>query len=159
MAREWKPPPVGVMRAANRVIVPLLSSPLHGLASHRLMLLEFAGLKSGRQYVIPVAYYDWAAGEVLAISTRPTWPRNLRGGQPARLCIRGRWHQAKPTIVEDADGVAAVLNEFVARFGPKATAKLRLGLPVDRAPSAAELVVVAGRAKVGRFHLVDSIQP
>jgi hypothetical protein len=108
--------------------------------------------------VIPVAYYDWAAGELLAVSTRLTWPRNLRGGQPVRLCIRGEWHQAKPTIVEDAGGVAALLDEFVTRFGPKATAKLRLGLPVDRAPTPAELVVVAGRAKVGRFQ-VESIQP
>jgi len=154
-AKEWQPPPVRVMRAANRVIVPLLNSPLHGIASKRLMLLEFTGRKTGRRYVVPVAYHDWADGEVFAVSTRPTWPRNLRGGQPVRLRIRGRWRQAKPVITEDPTEVADLLGEFVARNGPGPTGKLRIGLPTDRVPTREELLVAGGRVRAGRFRFVN----
>jgi len=41
-----------VFRAANTVIRPLLLSPLHGLVSGRLMLLDYTGGTTGRHLLL-----------------------------------------------------------------------------------------------------------
>ncbi|MER5772348.1 PNPOx family protein [Streptomyces sp. NPDC001985] len=152
---EWKPPPMGVARAANRVIRPLLGSRLHAPLSRRLMLLEYTGHRSGRHYTVPVGYRRWgdAGDEVIATSIGTSWPVSLRGGQPVRLRLRGRWHTAKPTIVERPDEVAALLGELADRQGPAAAAALRVGLPRDRVPTPEELLLAGTRVRVGRFRL------
>lgn len=142
-------------RAANRVIRPLLDSPLHPLLSFRLMLLRYTGRRSGREYTIPVAYSRWGDGEVIATSRRPVWAVNLRGGQPVQLRIRGRWYQATPTIVTEPDAVAEQLGDFVRAVGPRAAGMLRIGLPRLRQPTPQELRAVASKHLLARFRLVD----
>ena len=154
---EWKPPPMGVARAANRVIRPLLNSRFHAPLSRRLMLLEYHGRRSGRRYTIPVGYRPWGedGDEVIATSVGTSWPVNLRGGQPVRLRLRGTWHHAKPTIVERPEEVADMLGELARRQGPAAAASLRVGLPKDRQPTREELLLAGTRVRIGLFRLTD----
>ncbi|MEJ3750545.1 nitroreductase/quinone reductase family protein [Actinomycetes bacterium KLBMP 9797] len=140
-------------RAANRVVAPLLASRAHHLLSFRLMLLRYAGRRTGRRYTIPVAYTWCGDGEVLATSDRPVWAVNLVGGEPVRLRIRGRWYDATPTVVTEPAAVAEELTELV-RHRPRAAGALRIGLPRFRSPTPEELRRVAGRVLVARFKLI-----
>ncbi len=150
---QWKPPPVGVFRLVNRVVRPLLRSPLHPLLSRRLMLLQYTGRRSGRTITIPVGYFPTGDGGVLATSTQPTWAVNLRDGRVVRLRVRGEWHEATPTVVEEPEPVADLLEQLGQRLGPATLASMRLGLPADRRPTRAELSVAASRIRAVTFTL------
>src|SRR5829696_3572442 len=81
-----------VNQTANRLTRPLLRSPAHGLLSKRLLLITVTGRRTGRRFTIPVAYEE-SGGVVLIQPSAPerkVWWRNLRGGAPVRLRLRGR---------------------------------------------------------------------
>ncbi len=157
---QWKPPPVGAFRLVNRVVRPLLRSPLHPLLSRRLMLLSYTGRRSGRTFTIPVGYFPAGDGDLLATSTQPTWAVNLRDGRTVRLRIRGQWHEATPTVIEDPAAVADLLEQLGQRLGPAALASMRLGMPADRQPTPDELSTAASRIRAVTFALrSDSPRP
>lgn len=77
---------------ANRVVRPLLRSPLHRLVSGRLALITVTGRRSGREFTFPVTYYAEEGGVRIEVGwpDQKLWWRNLRGeGGPVRLRIRG----------------------------------------------------------------------
>ena len=81
---------------------------------------------------------------MLAFSTGG-WPGHIRGAPAVRLLIRGRWHDAVPTVISDTNDKAAVLAEFARRNGPRTARGLMLGLPGDRQPTQDELLAAAAR--------------
>ncbi len=139
-----------VFRAANTVIRPLLRSPLHGLVSGRLMLLDYAGGKTGRHYSFPVGYFGWNGGDVLAFSTQ-RWPARIRGARAVRVLIRGRWHDARPTVISGQQDKVALLAEIARRKGARAAKGLMLGLPGDRQPTREEMLAAAAKTTITRF--------
>ncbi|OXR47318.1 hypothetical protein B7C42_00441 [Nocardia cerradoensis] len=147
------PPPPWIFRFANKIIRPLLASPFHKPLSGRLMLLTYTGRKSGRRFTIPIGYFDWDPGTVLALSSHLGWVVNLRGGPTVGLRIRGRNHKAVPVVIEEPGEIVAVLKEFADRKGPKAAKGLMLGLPGDRQPTQQELRDAAARTRLVRFQL------
>ena len=146
-------PPPAVMRVANRIVRPLLNSRVHALASHRLMLLQYTGRRTGRQRPIPIAYAESDPHTVVSASIGTGWPTQLAGAGPVRLRLRGRWRTATPTVVDDRDRVVAELEQLVRERGPNAVSPLRLGLPTDRPPGRDELRRVAERIRLVRFQL------
>ncbi len=141
-----------VLRAASTVVRPLLRSRLHGVLSGRLMLLDYTGSKTGRRYSFPIGYFSWDGGDVLAFSTGG-WPGHIGEATAVRLLIRGRWHDAVPTVISDTNDKAAVLAEFARRNGPRAARGLLLGLPGDRQPARDELLAAAAKTTITRFAL------
>lgn len=103
---------VKIFRAANKVVRPLLASRFHKPLSGRLMLLTYKGHRTGRQFTVPIGYFDWDSGTVLAMSSQLGWIPSMREGPAVRLRIRGQDHAAVPTVVEDPEEVAALLGEF-----------------------------------------------
>ncbi len=85
------PPPAVTNIGVNRLVKPLLQSRFHGVLSGRLLLITVTGRKSGRRFTIPVQYSE--RGGVISIGVgRPAekqWWRNLRGGAPVQLRLRG----------------------------------------------------------------------
>lgn len=150
-----KMPSVKILRAANHVVRPLLRSPLHRILSGRLMLLTYQGRKSGREITIPIGYFDWEPNTVLAMSSQPSWIRNLRGGSTVRLRIRGSDHAAVPAVIDDDAQITEILAKFAERKGPKVARSLLLGLPGDRIPTEAELHKAASMTRLVLFHLTD----
>jgi hypothetical protein len=79
-------------RSGNQAVRLLLRSPLHGAASGRLALITVTGRRTGRRHTFPVGYTR--AGDEVTIPVlwpqRKLWWRNLRGGAPVRLRLRGR---------------------------------------------------------------------
>lgn len=113
--------------------------PLHRLVSGRVLLLAYTGRKTGRHCIVPIGYFTWNHSEVLSMSTRPTWAANLRGGQPVRLRIQGRWHTATPTVVEHREPVAELLGEVARRKRPQTVAAMRIARLPERPGSCGPL--------------------
>ena len=99
----------------------VLRSPMHGMVSKTTLLITFTGRKSGKTYTTPVSYSQSA--DQISIFTHATWWKNLVGGAPVTLRIRGRELQglAEP-VAEDKQAIAVGLMAhlrkvpFDARF-------------------------------------------
>jgi deazaflavin-dependent oxidoreductase (nitroreductase family) len=86
----------------------VLRSPLHGMVDKTVLLITFTGRKSGKTYSTPVDYSQ--DGDQVYIFTHANWWKNLRGGAPVRLLIRGQELQGwAETVAEDKQAVAAGL--------------------------------------------------
>ncbi len=117
----------------------LLRSRLHGLLSGGLMLVTVTGRRTGRRYTTPVNYVR--RDDVLTVFSRRerTWWRNLRGGAPVTVRLRGH----------DLGG----FGEVVAAPPEAVAAELAAarGLPPEKAAQLAqEMVMVRIRLHAGR---------
>jgi deazaflavin-dependent oxidoreductase (nitroreductase family) len=95
----------------NLVPSLVLRSPLHRLMSGKYVIIEFTGRSSGRRYATPVAYVQ--EGSRVLLTTDSRWWRNLRGGAPVRLRLRGRTVEGTAQPVEDPARARAVLRALV----------------------------------------------
>jgi deazaflavin-dependent oxidoreductase (nitroreductase family) len=98
----------------NTTMKFVLRSPMHGMVSKSMLLITFTGRKSGKVYTTPVDYSQ--DGDQVTIFTHANWWKNLRGGAPVTLRIRGRelQGQAEP-IAEDKDAVTAGLEAHLRK--------------------------------------------
>ena len=98
----------------NSAMKFVLRSPAHGMVSKTVLLISFTGRKSGKTYSTPVDYSQ--DGDQVTVFTHSGWWKNLRGGAPVTLCIRGRELQglAEP-VSEDKGSVAAGLAEHLRK--------------------------------------------
>jgi len=79
-------------KLVNPLVGALLRSPLHRLLSARLALLTVTGRRSGDAHTFPVAYEQQGDRVRIAVGwpEQKRWWRNLRGGAPLRMRLRGR---------------------------------------------------------------------
>lgn len=97
----------------NRILRGLLSTPLLcRVVGNRLVTLYVVGRKTGRRYVLPVAYVR--DGDALLIGTPFGWVRNLRTGEPITVRFKGKRRLAGVQVFADEPDV-------VAKFGKMAT--------------------------------------
>ena len=98
----------------NQTMKFILRSPLHGMVSKSVLLISFTGRKSGKAYTTPVDYSQ--DGDEVTIFTHAAWWKNLRGGAPVTLRIRGLEYQglAEP-VAEDKGAVAARLSQHLRK--------------------------------------------
>jgi deazaflavin-dependent oxidoreductase (nitroreductase family) len=143
-------------RFINPVVRLLLRSPLHGLLSASLLLLTYQGRKSGQAYTLPVQYVQ--SGQtfyiVVGMAGQKRWWRNLIGGAPVRLQVRGKELPATAEAISGDQGGEDVVDgllAYVSKFPSAARSR-----KVQRSPdggfdreqvraAAAEMVIV--RAK------------
>lgn len=92
----------------TRTMKFLLRSPFHRLVSKSVLLITFTGRKSGKAYTTPVDYSQ--TGDSVSIFTHASWWKNLSGGAPVTLRLRGRDvpGHAEP-VADDKQAVAAGL--------------------------------------------------
>ena len=78
-----------------------------------MVLITVTGHKSGRVYTVPVNYLR--QGDIIRIVSfrERTWLRNLRGGAPVTLRLRGQDVKGWGDVIEDDQGVAAGLTAHV----------------------------------------------
>lgn len=107
-----KTPPAALYRLMNPVMAALLRSPLHRAVSGRLMLLEFAGRRSGRRYAFPVGYVE-DGGELL-VGSEKGWVANFRGGQPVSVRLRGERRRGTADPIEEPAALAAAYRRIAA---------------------------------------------
>lgn len=129
----------------------ILAGPLHRLMSSRYAVLELTGRRSGRRYVLPVAYQE-RDGRLWA-STDSGWWVNAVDGRPFHVRLRGRRYAATAHRV-DQDTARTALRGLVTIPGyAKAAGIERVAGVVspdalDRA--AAERAVLAITTEVAR---------
>lgn len=134
----------------NRIPAAILSSPLHRLLSGKRLVLAFTGRRSGNRYATPVNYLQ--QGREVLITTDSSWWRNLEGGAPVELRLRGRKLRATAEAVRDLGLVAEALTAIVRDHPPYGRwAHVRVG--VDGTPDAADV-----RAEVARGRVLVRVQ-
>lgn len=72
----------------NNAMKFVLRSPVHGMVSKFTTLITFTGCKSGKTYTTPVSYSKF--DDQIYIFTHANWWKNLCGGVPVTLTIRGQ---------------------------------------------------------------------
>lgn len=136
----------------NKVISHLLQSPLHGLLSHNLLLITFTGRKTGQEYTIPVTFNQ--RSEKITVFSNQNWWRNLEGGAPVTLQLRGRQVQAQAEVSRDTQVIIEELTAFFLQRGVKSAWMINVsGLAPNRAPTEEELTTIA------QTHVVVSVTP
>ncbi|WP_182348419.1 hypothetical protein [Tomitella gaofuii] len=157
MSSPYPRPLAVAFNAANRLVVPLLRSPVHRVVSKRLMVVSYTGAKSGRSFAIPVAYYAFGPDEVWAFGARTGWMSNFRLPRPVSLRLRGRDHRAEGLLVDNRTEVSDLVIELVERGVTSASQDPFLGLPKGRIPTRAEADAAAERARIVRFALDEQL--
>lgn len=96
----------------NTIMRFILRSPLHWLVSSKIMLISFQGRKSGKVFTTPVSYMQ--TGNAVTLFTHATWWRNLVGGAPVTLQIKGKTRPATTDVIaEDTKTVAEGLSKHL----------------------------------------------
>jgi deazaflavin-dependent oxidoreductase (nitroreductase family) len=129
----------------NQVPAAILFSPLHRLLSSKRLVLTFTGRRSGKRYATPVNYLQ--RGREVLITTDSSWWRNLDGGAPVQLQLRGRKLRATAEAVRDPALIAEALTAIVRDHPPYGRwAHVRVG--ADGTPDAADVRAEAARGRV-----------
>ncbi len=114
------------------MIMRLLDSRLHVLASRDLLVARFSGRKTGKRYAVPLSYTELSGA--LYLCTRPqaaSWWRNTRAGAPVEITLRGRRMTTKATLLDsDSDEALEALTAFLTRN--PGTASLLYNVQADR---------------------------
>ena len=106
------------MSVGNTLTIGVLESPLHGMMSKGLLVLEYEGRRSGKRYEIPLQYieddkslYIWAGN-----ATEKTWWRNFQKPAPVTAQLRGEEVAATASLVDDPTRRAELLRAYVDRY-------------------------------------------
>ena len=137
--------------ALNTTMKGLLRSPLHSLASKTVLLNTFTGRKSGKTYTTPVSYST--QGDFIVVVTPSNWWKNLVGGAPVTLRLRGRDCQgiAEP-IAEDKAAVSDGLLHHLEQ-APGDAKFYGVSLDAARRPNPEQVAQAAQKLVMVRIHL------
>jgi deazaflavin-dependent oxidoreductase (nitroreductase family) len=144
-------PPKAVLRLVNPIMVALLRSRLHRLASKNFMLLTVTGRKSGRSYTLPVSRHEQPDG-TLVVSAAGSWRHNLRGDGDVRVTLDGRERPAHVTPEEDPVRAAEVFKGLLDRAGPR---DVGVKVNADRSPTPEEIKPVLAHRVIAYLKLAD----
>lgn len=89
----------------------VLRSPLHGIFSKSIMLIEFRGRKTGTVYSTPVSYLR--EGDVVTSFTDSRWHRNLTGGAPVTVYLKGKAVKGFAEVIDNRDAVTEALTNVL----------------------------------------------
>jgi deazaflavin-dependent oxidoreductase (nitroreductase family) len=94
-------PPRLVRVLINSLVTAILRSPLHGMRSHRLLLLTFTGRKSGKEFTTSIRYVQ--EGETLRMTVVYPWWKNLRGQATVRVLLRGNTRTGTAEVLPEEE--------------------------------------------------------
>lgn len=104
----------------NPIVTAVLRSPMHPMLSRSVLLLTVRGRRTGTWYTVPVGYISQDGTLVVLVANRQVkaWWRNLEGGAPVVLVLRGRVLLARAealTFERDARSFTFALRNYVAK--------------------------------------------
>ena len=75
----------------NPIMIFILRSPLHFLVSHSVLVLYVTGAKTGKQYFIPVSFFEHSKGLLTCVTDKPNiWWRNLTSFDEIKILFKGK---------------------------------------------------------------------
>ncbi len=114
----------------NPIMEWILKSPLHGVLSSSMMIINYSGRKSGKAYHTPAGYRE-IDHTLLTISYKNrTWWRNLRGGAEVKIFLKGKLLEATSQAFEDDQAVINGLEQFIAG-DPRAARMFKIEMGED----------------------------
>jgi deazaflavin-dependent oxidoreductase (nitroreductase family) len=144
-------PPKAVLRFVNPVVMTLLRSPLHRLASKNLLLLTITGRKSGRIYKLPVTRHEQPDG-VLVVSAAGGWRHNLQDGAQVRVTLDGRERTGLVAVEHDAVRATEVFKGLLEHTNARAVG---VKVNVQHSPTADEIRPVLAQRVIAYLTLAD----
>ncbi len=132
-----KPPRALFKYVLNPLMGCLLRSPWHHRVSETLLLLSFKGRKSGKAYSTPVAYHH--QDEAYLLFTHSSWWKNMEGGTPVTMHLRGQAITGWAEAIRDPDLVLASLEPLLGLYGVRQARRLGLTLDPAHDPTSEEL--------------------
>ena len=137
-------PPEGLLRAVNPAVKFLLGTPLAGSLRRQMMVLNFTGRKSGRQYSVPVSAHR--LDNVLYALASAGWTANFRDGANAEVLWDGKKTTMRGELIRDPATVADLCHRAAESYGAK-NAQRMMGLKFrdNRVPTLEEFTEAAQR--------------
>jgi len=139
----------------NPIMKSILRSPFHGLISKNVMLITFAGGKSGKKYTTPVNYVRDGADIAVFSYRHRMWWRNLRGGVPVTLRVKGQDLKAVGKSIEDKNAVAASLLDYLQKM-PHYAKYFQVTIDPNGQPNPEEVARAAQNRVMIRFRLAHA---
>jgi hypothetical protein len=146
-SKEFKPKPAnemkapkGLMKVANVFMKRILRSRRSGKLGGVLMLLTFTGRKSGKQFTTPVGYRR--EGDTITIITDSPWWKNMEGGAPVSMIVKGRKLQGWAEPITDKEEVLRYTQDFLREHGMEKAREIGLMLPKGYALTEDDLRII-----------------
>lgn len=137
-AAETKPPLV-LMKVVNVFMKPMLRSG-KGNLGNVLMLLTFTGRKSGKKFTTPVGYQR--EGDTITIFTDSAWWKNMEGGAPVSMVVKGQRLRGWAEPVTDKEEVLHYFQNVLREKGDEGSRELALRIPKGHVPTEEELRIM-----------------
>ena len=98
----------------NPVVAFLARSPLHFLISHQVLVIQFKGRKSGKQYLVPVSYHEHESSYTCVTLRSNIWWRNLKEVSHTQIWLKGSLNDARIELEFNNDQVVeSTLRDLV----------------------------------------------
>ena len=95
-------------RIINPVTIAIAKSPLHFLISQNIVVLNFMGMKTGKDYALPVSYFEDPKGKLRCVTDRRNiWWRNLLQASNIKILYKGNLTDALVTIEHENNKIIA----------------------------------------------------
>ena len=132
----------------NPVVAFLARSPLHFLISHQVLVIQFKGRKSGKQYLVPVSYHEHESSYTCVTLRSNIWWRNLKEVSHTKIWLKGTLKNAQIDLEFNNDQIVEnTLRDLVTNNRVDAYfAKIKLNK--DGSPDSDDLI------KAGKIHTV-----
>ncbi len=101
-----------LIKAQNPFMKWLLRSSRHTSVSDKYLLITLTGRKSGKVYTIPVQYAQDGEHLYIVTSESYTWWKNLRGGAPVQVHLRGRDYNGYAITSSDPQTISTALGHI-----------------------------------------------
>tara|TARA_B000000475_G_scaffold239075_1_gene208535 strand:+ start:331 stop:768 length:438 start_codon:yes stop_codon:yes gene_type:complete len=132
----------------NPVVAFLARSPLHFLISHQVLVIQFKGRKSGKQYLVPVSYHEYESSYTCVTLRSNIWWRNLKEVSHTKIWLKGKLKNAQIDLEFNNDQIVeSTLRDLVTNNRVDAYfAKIKLNK--DGSPDSDDLI------QAGKIHTV-----
>ena len=141
----------------NAFVKLLLRSPLHGLMGN-VMLITVSGRRSGRLITTPVQFVRDGEDLLVTSDRRRRWWRNLRGGAPVTVRLKGSDLSGRAEAAADDKGAVAEGIAAYLRAAPAAARWFKIALDSEGRPDPADLARVAEERMVTRIRLDPGVR-
>ena len=95
-------------RIINPVTIAIAKSPLHFLISQNIVVLNFMGMKTGKDYALPVSYFEDPKGKLRCVTDRRNiWWRNLLQASNIKILYKGNLTDALVTVEHENNKIIA----------------------------------------------------